>query len=153
VAALLELAASLGPRPDVSGWTARLQLAAYDQEENGLIGSGHHSGRGTGPVRAMLALGVLGFTDRRPGGQRLPPLLRGIYPDVGDFIGVVGNGASARVTEQVVEALRGVDGLRVESLIVPGDGSVVPDTRRSDHASFWDRGMPALMITDTSFFR
>src|SRR5262245_42041215 len=29
VAALLELAASLGPRPDPAGWTARLQLAAY----------------------------------------------------------------------------------------------------------------------------
>ena len=23
----------------------------------------------------------------------------------------------------------------------------------SDHASFWDRGLPALMVTDTSFFR
>ena len=29
----------------------------------------------------------------------------------------------------------------------------MPVTRLSDHASFWDRGLPALMITDTSFFR
>jgi Peptidase family M28 len=30
------------------------------------------------------------------------------------------------------------------------DGS---ETRLSDHASFWDAGLPALMVTDTAFFR
>jgi hypothetical protein len=25
--------------------------------------------------------------------------------------------------------------------------------RLSDHASFWDAGLPALMVTDTAFFR
>jgi len=29
----------------------------------------------------------------------------------------------------------------------------LPDIRRSDHASFWDAGIPALMVTDTSFYR
>jgi aminopeptidase YwaD len=29
----------------------------------------------------------------------------------------------------------------------------VPDTRRSDHASFWDLGYPAVMITDTATMR
>ncbi len=29
----------------------------------------------------------------------------------------------------------------------------VPDIRRSDHAQFWDRGIPALMLTDTAFYR
>ena len=27
------------------------------------------------------------------------------------------------------------------------------DVRLSDHSSFWDAGYPALMITDTSFYR
>ncbi len=30
---------------------------------------------------------------------------------------------------------------------------VVADTRLSDHVSFWDRGIPALMVTDTAYFR
>ena len=30
---------------------------------------------------------------------------------------------------------------------------VLPATRLSDHASFWDHGFPAVMITDTAFFR
>jgi hypothetical protein len=29
----------------------------------------------------------------------------------------------------------------------------VPDTRRSDHAPFWDLGFPAIMITDTANMR
>jgi len=29
----------------------------------------------------------------------------------------------------------------------------MPHTRRSDHASFWDAGYPAVMLTDTANFR
>ncbi len=154
VAALLELAAWMRPRLAGAGaWAARLQLAAYDQEEDGLRGSRQHTLRLAGPVRAMLSLEMLGYTDHRPGGQRLPPELVGRYPDVGDFIGVVGNGASAGLVGEVAQALRRVEGLPVEMLVVPGNGEVLPDSRRSDHASFWDAGHPALMVTDTSFFR
>jgi Zn-dependent M28 family amino/carboxypeptidase len=152
VAALIELAASLGPQsPDA--WTARLVLAAYDQEEYGLKGSRRHCARVAEPVRLMISLELLGFTDRRPGGPKLPPTLRGVYPDVGDFIGVVGNAAAADQVERLTAAFQRVEGLPVQSLVVPGDGSLVPDTRRSDHAPFWDRGLPAVMVTDTSFFR
>jgi Zn-dependent M28 family amino/carboxypeptidase len=154
VAALLELAAWLAPRlADAGSWTARLQLAAYDQEEEGLVGSRWHCSRTAGPLRGMISLEMLGYTDRRPGGQRLPPQLAGLYPDVGDFIGVVGNQMSAGLAGEVTQSLRRVEGLPVEMLVVPGNGEVLPDTRRSDHASFWDRGHPALMVTDTSFLR
>jgi hypothetical protein len=43
--------------------------------------------------------------------------------------------------------------LPVESLFLPFDGWILPTTRLSDHASFWDAGWPALMVTDTAFFR
>jgi Zn-dependent M28 family amino/carboxypeptidase len=154
VAALLELASWLGPRlAGANGWSVRLQLAAYDQEEDGLLGSRHHSLQTVGPARSMIALEMLGYTDPRPGGQRLPPQLAGLYPDVGDFIGVVGNQASAVLVERVARAFRQVAGLPVATLAVPGNGEVLPDSRRSDHAAFWDRGWQALMVTDTSFFR
>jgi hypothetical protein len=38
-------------------------------------------------------------------------------------------------------------------LVVPGRGEQSPDTRRSDHAAFWDHGYPAVMLTDTANFR
>jgi hypothetical protein len=38
-------------------------------------------------------------------------------------------------------------------LVVPGNGEILPDTRRSDHAPFWDLGYKAIMVTDTANFR
>src|SRR5262249_40791910 len=98
VAALLELAACLGPHlKDAQKWaTARLQLAAYDLEEYGMLGSIRHAHSLREPVRCMISLEMLGYTDKRPGGQNLPRHLVGLYPVVGDFIGVVGNDASRR---------------------------------------------------------
>ena len=154
VAALLELAAWAGPRLAQGGeWTARLVLAAYDEEEFGLLGSNHHSGQITSALKGMISLEMLGYADRRPGSQQLPPHLKGLYPDVGDFIGAVGNEASKPLLAAVTAGLRRIAGLPVQSLAVPGDGTALPVTRLSDHASFWDRGLPALMVTDTSFFR
>jgi Zn-dependent M28 family amino/carboxypeptidase len=156
LAALIELARWVRPKLDTATCKARLQLAAYDLEEYGLIGSYTHArevkSAGT-PVYGMISLEMLGYVDARPGGQRLPPQLAGIYPDTGDFIGVIGNEASAGLMLAVAQAMRTVPGLPVQHLAVPDDGRLLPDTRRSDHSSFWDQGVPALMVTDTSFFR
>jgi hypothetical protein len=38
-------------------------------------------------------------------------------------------------------------------LTVPGNGESLPDSRRSDHAPFWDEGYRAIMLTDTTNFR
>jgi Zn-dependent M28 family amino/carboxypeptidase len=154
VAALLELASWMGPRlAEASAWKARLLLAAYDQEEYGLVGSTYHSMKVREPVRGMMSLEMLGYIDNRPGSQQLPPHLAHLYPDVGNFIGVVGNQVSRRFVEETTTGMRQVKELPIESMIVPGNGEVLPETRLSDHASFWDAGQPALMITDTSFFR
>jgi Zn-dependent M28 family amino/carboxypeptidase len=157
VAALLELAAWLQPRLlEAPRWSGRLQLAAYDLEEYGFVGSFVHSQelqQARAAVRGMISLEMLAYTDHRPGSQRLPPHLVPLYPNVGNFIGVCGNQSSRDLLQTVTEALKGVPGLPVESLAVPGRGEMLPEVRLSDHSSFWDRGYPALMITDTSFFR
>jgi hypothetical protein len=49
--------------------------------------------------------------------------------------------------------MRRVHGLAVETLSIPGNGAFLPDVRLSDHSPFWDVGYPALLVTDTSFFR
>ena len=150
----MELADALGPLLDGPGpWHARLQLVAYDQEEAGLIGSAAHAAAVKGPLRGMLSLEMLGYADRSPGSQHLPPHLIGLYPDVGDFIGIVGNEKSKPLLAEVAAGFKLVPNLPVEALAVPGCGEELPEARKSDHTSFWDRGLPALMVTDTSFFR
>ena len=43
--------------------------------------------------------------------------------------------------------------LPVITLSVPFSGYLMPSVRLSDHAAFWDQGYPAVMVTDTAFFR
>lgn len=75
-------------------------------------------------------------------------------PQQGDFIAVVGNAHSQGLLEGFVQSLeRYRADLPHIALAVPGNGELLPDTRRSDHAPFWDAGFKALMLTDTTNFR
>ena len=86
--------------------------------------------------------------------QRTPEGLPFSLPAVGDFLGVVGNEVSTGLVAAFVRAVgRYAIPLPIVPLVVPGNGEMLPDTRRSDHASFWDQGYPAVMLTDTADFR
>lgn len=153
VAALIELARRLPAFPVDAN---PLWLVAFDQEESGMLGSRalvesllrEHRG-----VAGMVSLEMLGYADSRPGSQRLPPPLRGLYPDVGNFIGVVGNEASRAFTQRWTDGMKRARSVDVQMLVVPGRGERIGETRLSDHSPFWDAGLPALMVTDTSFHR
>jgi hypothetical protein len=157
VAALLALAEFLQHARDKSRrWQTRVQLAAYDLEEYGMIGSWEHSRElqeAGVAVRGMISLEMLGYTDPRPGSQRLPSHLAHLYPSVGNFIGLCGNEASRELVAAIEAGMRAIPDLPIESLLVPGCGELLVEVRLSDHSSFWDRGFQAMMITDTSFFR
>ncbi|MGE3806044.1 MAG: M28 family peptidase [Gemmataceae bacterium] len=154
VAALLEIGYQL--RPTLEAGRARLHLVAYDLEEYGLIGSYLHA-RALKQARThllgMISLEMLGYCDDRPGSQRMPAHLAPRYPEVGNFIGIVGNEDSRGLLETVVTGMKQAGGVPVESIAVPDRGETLAETRFSDHSSFWDHDYPALMITDTSFFR
>lgn len=151
VSVLLEAARLL------SGMRLRAEVAfcAFNLEELNMIGSAHFAGRLKAEgarVAGMVSLEMLGYTDRRPGSQKYPAGLRWLYPDRADFIGVVANRRSAALLKTFSDALRRT-GLPVETLSVLGNGFLVPQTRLSDHAPFWDLGYPALLVTDTAFMR
>ena len=98
-----------------------------------------------------IVLEMVGFTAPS---QTYPFFLRWAgYPSHGRFIAVVGNRSSRRFGHAILRGFRGNPRLPAESLFVPLDGWILPDTRLSDHASFWDAGWPAVMVTDTAFFR
>jgi aminopeptidase YwaD len=101
-------------------------------------------------LAGALVLEMLGFTGPH---QVVPAAVRLVkkMPKVGNFLAAVGDGGSGAL---LAAFARGADGiLPVETLTVPLKGWLVPDTRRSDNARFWDEGYPALMITDTADLR
>lgn len=86
--------------------------------------------------------------------QTAPAGLPVKVPAVGNFIAVVGNEDSIRLVRGFAQAIeRYRIPLPCLSLAVPGIGKGFPDTRRSDHAPFWDNGYQAIMVTDTTNFR
>ena len=102
----------------------------------------------------MICLEMVGYTCREPGCQHYPfPLTFFGYPKEGNFIGVVGNFGSRSFSRKLVKSFHQNPGLPVVSLSVPLDGWILPAVRLSDHASFWDKGFPAVMVTDSAFFR
>ncbi len=102
------------------------------------------------PVVAMISLETIGYYAEAPGSQEYPLLMGFFYPDRGNFIGFVGNTASRELVRRVVRRFRETTKFPSEGLAAP-DG--LPGVGWSDHWSFWQVGVPAIMVTDTAPFR
>jgi Zn-dependent M28 family amino/carboxypeptidase len=155
VAVLLEVAracAGLARLPQ-----RRIDFIAFGMEEEGYVGSSRHANRlarrGVS-VAAMVSLECVGYTDRRPRSQRVPPGVPVHVPDRGTFLGVIGNRPARPLTVMLARAIQlASPQLEAVTLVVDNDGRALPATRLSDHVPFWDRGYPALLLTDTAFLR
>ncbi len=105
-------------------------------------------------IDGMICLEMVGYTCRQTGCQDYPfPLSYMGYPEKGDFIGIVGNFGSRKFTRSLTQAFEKNSQLPVVKLTVPFNGWIMPSIRLSDHASFWDQGFKAVMITDSAFYR
>jgi Zn-dependent M28 family amino/carboxypeptidase len=104
--------------------------------------------------QAVLILESVGYTDTGEGSQIVPLLVRASVPKKGTFLGVVANSRSKSIMETFRSVSREhVPALETVTYAVPMSGRFIPETRFSDHASFWNAGYPALMLTDTAMFR
>ncbi len=154
VAAVLELARRLkDATPDR---TIRLILFANEEALHfgtPAMGSFLHArdakARGE-DVRAMISVEMIGYFDDTPGSQQYPKPLSLLYPDTGDFIAVVGNLSSTTLTRRAARVMRDANTVPVYGAALPAS---VPGIAWSDHSSFWRHDYPAIMLTDTSFFR
>jgi hypothetical protein len=155
VAVLLELAARIRRAKDI----APVLFAAFTLEEPPAYLTGHQGSRifvrecltNGGILLGAIVLEMVGYTAPL---QHYPFLRRWPgYPAQGDFIGIIGNWRSLRFGWAVRKGFRRNQALPVRSLFLPFNGRILPETRLSDHASFWDAELPALMVTDTAFFR
>jgi aminopeptidase YwaD len=133
-----------------------VQFVGFDLEEcvtMGSIGYAHRLQRENRSVYGMMSLEMVGYITSDPDAQKYPPGLSPFYPKTGDFVTLVGSIRSFGFLLNLRRAFKSIEGLKAESLLVPGKGRIIPNVRRSDHAPFWDAGFPAVMITDTSFYR
>jgi Zn-dependent M28 family amino/carboxypeptidase len=162
VAVLLETARSMVSRsPD------RLEniiFAAFSTEEPPSFGTHQMGSRMFADslgclgyqVEGAVILEMVGYYDHRPGTQMIPTGvdLSGIG-DAGDFLAIVADGQSKELAEKVLAGYRKSESrLKALSMVFPEpEGEIASLIRLSDHASFWDAGIPAVMVTDTAFLR
>lgn len=101
-----------------------------------------------------LILEMVGYVDDTAGAQQVPPLVFRQVPDTGTFLAAVGDGRSRKLLHDFESAAaRHVPDLAVIAYRAWLRGWLLPLTRLSDNASFWDQRYPALMVTDTAFLR
>lgn len=101
-------------------------------------------------IVAMYALESIGYYADEPGSQQYPFPLSLFYPDVGDFIGFVGNLRSRSLVRRSIAAFRAAATIPSEGAAAP---AWLPGINWSDQDSFWIHGYEAVMITDTAPFR
>ncbi|MEM7204139.1 MAG: M28 family peptidase [Planctomycetota bacterium] len=137
----------------------RVELVAYALEEpphfgTANMGSAHHAAWLTANdvrVRGMLCLEMVGYYTAEPDSQDYPlASLRARYPTTGDFLAIVGRGRDKDLVDEVHDAMAAAVDLPLQSLaaLLPMDG-----IDWSDHRNYWAAGFPAVMLTDTAFFR
>ncbi len=101
-------------------------------------------------ITAMLSLETIGFYSDDSDSQKYPFPLSLLYPEIGNFIGFVGNLSSRNVVRRAISSFR-------RHTLFPSEGAAAPGWISgigwSDHQAFWEAGYPAVMITDTALFR
>lgn len=163
VATVLEAARLFGHQS-----TARtLQLVLFDLEERGLFGSKAFVDQLVNQVdqkvpsdklQGVVILDMVGYACQTAGCQTYPALLPIKPPtDRGNFLAILGDQDHAQLLEHfgqpVPSQVPPVPLPSVLTLPIPTLGGIASDLVRSDHAPFWNKGIGAVLVTDTANFR
>jgi hypothetical protein len=155
VAVLLELARHFCRQPPAG----RLRFAFFALEEmphfaTNTMGSASHARaleRAGDLPAGMMSLEMLGYFSDEPDSQKFPyRFFRWLYPDRANFVAFVSDLGSRSLNRRLHRAFVAATDLPAERLSAP---SFVPGVDFSDHRSFRAGGVPAVMLTDTSFYR
>lgn len=151
VAVLLETARILRSR----NLSRTVRIIAFDREEEGLIGSDRYARAHVGEkIVGILNMDCVGFASRALNSQTAPPGLA--LRSVGDFLAIIASDASADMLSKVTKLSTELPLPNpVLGIVAPGDGHNAAGSAflRSDHAPFWQKGIPALFLTDTANYR
>ncbi|QMU31696.1 M28 family peptidase [Adhaeribacter radiodurans] len=102
-------------------------------------------------VKAMVCLEMIGYYSEEKGSQRYPlPGMHAIYPDKANFISVIGDLNQEKLVAHLKKYMLAGSTIDVQSLNAPAS---IPGVDLSDHLNYWANNYPAVMITNTSFYR
>lgn len=138
--------------------STQVQLVAYTLEEPpyfatenmGSYVHAHSLRKMDVQVKLMISLEMIGFFSEEKDSQSYPmPLLSIMYPSKGDFIAVVDQLWSGKAL-QVKSAINQHTAIQAYSINAP---TYITGIDFSDHRNYWAFGYPAVMVTDTAFYR
>jgi Zn-dependent M28 family amino/carboxypeptidase len=129
---------------------ANEEMPYFQSGEMGSLAYAARAAAAGDQIAAMLSLEMLGFYRDEPGSQGYPPPLSWFYPDRGDFIGFVGDIGSRALVRGAIGAFREAARFPSQGVAAP---AAIPGVTWSDHWSFRQHGYPAIMVTDTAFYR
>lgn len=102
------------------------------------------------PIIGMINYEMIGYFTDEPNSQNYPiESMKNIYPSTGDFIAMISN-------ENSQSFLHALDfdncpkNIASLNIILP---EILAPLSASDHLNYWGFGFPAIMVTDTAFFR
>jgi len=102
-------------------------------------------------IFGMVSLECIGFYTRELKKRSLPSRIMGLfYPAAGYYLAIVGAPRYRGLTERITREFRNHSQVKVWGISIP---RIIPGIDFSDHASFWKEGYPAVMVTDTAFYR
>lgn len=134
----------------------RVELVAYTLEEppyfaSEQMGSYFHAQSVKDKnVKLMISLEMIGYFTDEKDSQYFPiPTMSNIYPSRGNFIAIVDQLFSNHASS-LKKIINKYTDLPAYSINAP---SFVPGIDYSDHINYWELGIPAIMVTDTSFYR
>ena len=155
VAGLIELARVLKEHPP----KCDVQIVSYTLEEPPAFGSDKmgsfiHAKRlkeqGV-KVKLAIVLDMIGFYSDEPHSQLYPiPFMSLYYPSKANFISVVSNFDNILEVREVKNIMKETSNLPIYSINAP---SAVTGIDFSDHRNYWKFDYPAIMISDTAFYR
>ncbi len=155
VAGLIELARAIAERP----LPCDVELVAYSLEEppnfrTPNMGSFHHAQslkkRGV-PLTLMISLEMIGYFSDEPDSQNYPaPIMKHAYGDRGDFIGVIGDLDNRSHIRALKRSFIETGRVKTKAISAP---SFVQGIDFSDHLNYIKFDFPAIMVSDTSFYR
>jgi hypothetical protein len=143
-----------------------IRFANWDLEEEGLVGANYYanSAKVIG-TKSVINFDGMTIYKTEPNSQKIPTGFDLLFPEAygkaeadsfrGNFITVIGDFFSRNLNQQAVQAFETyTPGFRYIEVTCPDPACIIAtDLRRSDHAPFWDKGIPSVFMTSSTEFR
>ena len=137
----------------------RIDLVAYTLEEppffrTDYMGSAIHT-KSIEPIKdqvlGMISIEMIGYFSDKKKSQDYPlGILKWFYGGKGNYITLVRKSSASKFVKRFIRNYKKTKQIRTKKFAGPRS---LPGIDFSDHLNYWNLGIDALMITDTSFYR